>query len=331
VFFVIPVVAFVFLVVVALSDPRLMEDAVRRVIVLSGLVVMGALSAVIAASQQPAPPVIEVEKLRDNLYILKGGGGNTAVFVTTNGVVVVDTKIPGWGKPLIDKIRELTPKPVSTIINTHTHYDHLGGNPDFPGTVDIVVHENTKTNAEVMRAVSGIPVETQTYLSVFRDSKGRGLPKRTFKDRMSLGAGADRIDLYYFGRGHTNGDAFVVFPSLRLMHAGDIFSGKNLPLLDANNGGSGVAIGDTLAKAAEVKGVESIITGHSTVMTVADLKEYAEFNRDFLAAVREAKKAGRSAEQIAASWTIPAKYVGYAAPQPARLRSNIEIVLKEIP
>ena len=64
-----------------------------------------------------------------------------------------------------------------------------------------------------------------------------------------VGTGADQVDLYYFGRGHTNGDAWVVFPALRFVHAGDIFSGKNLPLLDTNNGGSGVEIGDSLAKA----------------------------------------------------------------------------------
>jgi glyoxylase-like metal-dependent hydrolase (beta-lactamase superfamily II) len=71
------------------------------------------------------------------------------------------------------------------------------------------------------------------------------MPKKTFKDRMTIGTGADRIDLYYFGRGHTNGDAWVVFPALRAMHAGDIFSGKNIPGLDAVNGGSGLAIADT--------------------------------------------------------------------------------------
>ena len=83
------------------------------------------------------------------------------------------------------------------------------------------------------------------------------MPKRTFKDTMTLGSGNDQIDLHYFGRGHTNGDAFVVFPALRVMHAGDIFSGKNVPLLDAVNGGSGVEIGKTLAKAAEHQGRRS--------------------------------------------------------------------------
>ena len=94
---------------------------------------------------------------------------------------------------------------------------------------------------------------------------------------MTLGNGNDRIDLHYFGRGHTNGDAWIVFPTLRVMHAGDIFSGKNLPLLDYNNGGSGEQIPDTLMKAytATSKSIDSIITGHSTVMTPNDLREYA--------------------------------------------------------
>ena len=93
----------------------------RRIFVLGLLIAVAGGS--FAAQQAPAPKVVTVEKLKDNLFVLKGdgGGGNTAVFVTTSGVVVVDTKNPGWGQPILDKIKELTPKPVMTIINTHTH------------------------------------------------------------------------------------------------------------------------------------------------------------------------------------------------------------------
>src|SRR6187431_473069 len=128
----------------------------KRVIVLATLLTVGALSLAVAASQQPAagaaaeaaPKVVEVEKLRDSLFMLTGGGGNTAVFIGASGVVVVDTKNPGWGQPILDKVKELTPKPITTIINTHTHGDHVSGNVEFPATVDIVTHENTKKNVE---------------------------------------------------------------------------------------------------------------------------------------------------------------------------------------
>jgi cyclase len=307
----------------------------KRVVLLMSLLVVGSLSVALSGYQpapggQAKPMVVEVEKLKDNLFVLRGGGGNTAVFLTATGVVVVDTKNPGWGKPILDKIRELTDKPVTMIINTHTHGDHVSGNVEFPPTVDVVTHENTRANMTKMLSPSGFEPSKATQ-TIFEANGGRGMPKRTFKDRMTLGSGADQIDLLYFGRGHTNGDAWVVFPMLRIMHAGDIFSGKNIPILDANNGGSGIEMPDTLSKAADyATNIDTIITGHSAQMTVADLREYAAFNRDFLTAVQEAKKAGTSAEALAASWKVPEKYAGYSAPQATRLKSNIEVVLAEL-
>jgi glyoxylase-like metal-dependent hydrolase (beta-lactamase superfamily II) len=302
----------------------------RRALVLGALVAVGAFSAVIAASQQPTekPKLIEVDKLRDNLFVLRGGGGNTGVFITSTGVVVVDSKNPGWGQTLLDKIKEITTKPVTHLINTHTHFDHVSGNVEFPTTVEIIAHETTAVLMKEMRTVTGMAPQKG---NIFSENKGRGLPKRTFKDTLTIGKGADQVDLHYFGRGHTGGDAWVVFPALRVVHAGDIFPAKAIPILDANNGGSGVEMGETLSKAAAgLKNVETIITGHSTQMTPADLREWAEFNRDFANAVRDGKKAGRSIDEIANSWTIPAKYKGYAQPQAARLRVNVEVVYNEI-
>ena len=307
----------------------------RRGIVLGGLIAAFALSLVVAAQQQgaggqQAPRVVEVEKVKDNLYVLAGGGGNTSVFITANGVVVVDTKNPGWGQPILDKIKTLTDKPITTIINSHTHGDHVSGNVEFPATVDIVVQENTKTNMEKMIPNSTAQDQTVPKQTIFQANNGRGLPKRTFKDKMTLGRGNDQIDLYYFGRGHTNGDAWVLFPSLRVLHAADIFSGKNVPLLDSNNGGSAVAIPDTLQKAYDtLTSVDTIVTGHSTLMTRADLREYIAFNRDFLNEVRAAKKGGKSVDEVAAAWKIPAKYKGYAEPQAARVKGNVALVYQE--
>src|SRR5436309_8754044 len=240
----------------------------KRVTLLIALLAIGALSAAIAAMQAPGgqrgpqgPNVAQIEKVKDNLYMITGEGGNTGVFITGAGVVVVDTKNPGNGPAILDKIKSVTSKPVTMIINTHTHGDHTGSNEFFPPTVDIVAHENTKANMEKMDA--------------FKGDKAKFLPKKTYKDKMTLGKGKDEIDLFYFGRAHTSGDAWVVFPSLRAMHAGDAFAGKNTPIIDPNNGGSAVEYGKTLAKVSStIKNVDTILTGHSTLMTPADLKEY---------------------------------------------------------
>ncbi len=149
---------------------------------------------------------------------------------------------------------------------------------------------------------------------------------------MTIGKGPDQIDLYYFGRGHTNGDAWVLFPALRVVSAGDIVSGKNLPLLDANNGGSGLEIGDTIAKAQSTfsKVADTVVTGHSVNMNMTELMEYATFNREFADAMRAAKKGGQGVEEVVKTWKQPAKYQGYGDVQEARLRSNAQVIFDEI-
>jgi glyoxylase-like metal-dependent hydrolase (beta-lactamase superfamily II) len=275
----------------------------------------GALSITVAAYQQAAdePKIIEVDKLKDNLYVLKGGGGNTGVFITEKGVVVVDTKNPGWGQPLIDKIKTLTDKPVTTIINTHTHGDHVSGNVEFPPTVDVITQENTKKYMEQTNPVYGL--QTAAPDNIFKQNGGRGLPKRTFKDTWTIGSGTDQIDLRYFGPAHTGGDAFVVFRNYRVMHVGDTMPTRDFPIMDKNNGGSGVAYSSTLAKAAAVEGVDTIINGHNTTTTTpADLRLYSEFIADFVTFVQDAKKTGKTVDDVVNTWKTPAKYTGYAEP-----------------
>ena len=323
----------------------------KRTLVLGALVLVGALSATVAAFQQApaqpgrqggapgggglqAPPSLAgltTDKLKDNLYVIRGGGGNTAVFVTADGVTLVDTKIYGWAPYLITRIKEITDKPVMRIINTHTHYDHTEGNPDFPATVEVVTHENTAKMMPEMKPPYGV---TLTDRNVFKDSNGRGLPKRTFKEEMTIGRGNDRIELRYFGRAHTSGDAFVIFPALRTMHTGDTFPNKGMPIMDMNNGGSGLAYADTLAKAAKVRDIDTVITGHNqTVLTTADIQTYSEFIHDFVAAVRTAKKAGQSIDEVANSWKMPERFLkeGYAQNTAvARVKSNVEVLWKEL-
>ena len=275
----------------------------KRALVLGLLLVSGSIA--IVAAQQPAanaPREVTVEKEKDNLFVLRGGGGNTAVFVMANGVAVVDAKNPGWGAPILAKIKELTPKPVTLLINTHTHGDHVSGNVEFPASVDVVVQDNTKTNMEKM--------------PIFKENNNNGMAKRTFKDRLTIGKGADQIDLYYFGRGHTNGDAWVVFPAHRIVHSGDIFANKGVPLIDGSNGGSMAEIPQTLTKAhaALSKNVDQIINGHTPAQTtIADLKEFAQFNADLVAYGRAGFKAGKTPEQLAAEWKLPEQYKGYSS------------------
>lgn len=250
--------------------------------------------------QPPRPAALEIQKVKDNLYMITGAGGNTAAFITDKGVVIVDTKLPGNGPGILEKVKSVTDKPVTMVINTHTHGDHVGSNNGFTGAVEFVAQENCKASMEKMPA--------------FQSEDGKKfLPGKIYKDKLSLLKGNDKIDLYYFGRGHTNGDTFVVFPALKVMHAGDMFAfAKGLPIIDVNNGGSGLEYPKTMMKVASgIKGVENVIPGHSPVTTFEAFKEYGEFLRDFVAAVEEAKKAGKTVDEAAADLKLPEKYKDY--------------------
>lgn len=310
----------------------------KRLIVLTVLMATGALSIVIARAQQD-PTAIRLEKVKDALYIVTGGrggeqaasvSGNTTVFITNTGVVLIDTKYPGYGKAILDQVKSVTGKPVTVIINTHTHADHTSGNSEFPRTVDVVAHENTKTN--------------MARMDQFKGENAAFLPKKTFRDKMSLLGGKDRIDLYYFGAGHTNGDAVIVFPALRTAVMGDLFARKWAPLVDANNGGSAVAFPQTLAKAvAGLKDVDTVITGHSTtttgsgrgatftrsnpVMKWADLREYADFTRDLVEAAKAAMKSGKSADEAVSGLNLPDKYKDYNM---TNLKADVQLVYAEL-
>jgi glyoxylase-like metal-dependent hydrolase (beta-lactamase superfamily II) len=306
----------------------------KRLIVLAALVGAGAASMAVV-SAQPTLGQIQIERVRDNLYVIVGGrqgagiAGNTTVFIAESGVVLIDTKYAGFGKAILDQVKAVTTKPVTTIINTHTHGDHTGGNPEFPRNIEFVAHENTRTNMARMQE--------------FKDQNAAFLPAKTFKDSLSLLSGKDRIELRYFGAGHTNGDAVIVFPALRTVVMGDLFARKWAPYADATNGGNMVEFPRTLVRAIEnIHDVDTVITGHASttigsgegvsfvrsnpVMKWSDLQEFAEFTREFVAAAQAAKKAGKSADEAAKTLNLPAKYRDYNM---TRATEDVRLVYEE--
>lgn len=291
----------------------------KRCVLLGVLLAAGAASM---AAQTAAPKVIDIVKLKDNLYVLTSStpgdaatfsGGNVAVFITDGGVTLVDDKLAGWGQALLDKVKGVTDKPITRIINTHTHGDHTGNNGFFGANVEIVAQENTKANMMKMDA--------------FKGDNAKFLPGKTYTDKMTLGSGKDRIDLYYFGPAHTSGDTFVVFPALRVLHTGDAFAWKDGPLCDRDNGGSCVAFPRTLQKAiAGIKNIDVVIPGHSPMQKPADLAMYQKFTAALLSHAIDAQRAGKSVDEATASFSVD-KYPGYKR---ERLKGSIQAVYDEL-
>jgi cyclase len=296
----------------------------KRFLVLAALIACGGAVAAYQAPQQP--PVVgtaaqlEVVKLKDNFFVITSSspqpreafsGGNVTVLVTDAGVTLVDTKLANWGQALLDKLKTITPKPVTTIINTHTHGDHTGNDDKF-GKVEIIAHDNTKANMAKMPAFAG--------------DKAQYLPSKTFATTLNIGSGRDAIQLHYFGRAHTNGDAVLIFPGHRIAQMGDMFAWKDAPRCDAANGGSCVEYPKTVAAAAAaLKNIDTVIPGHSPMMKVADVQEYARFLADMVSSAQASKKAGKSVDEATAAFSV-AKYAGYKGDN---VKAAIQVIYDE--
>ena len=251
----------------------------RRLAVLASIVAAGLTAAGLSAQGQP--PIGEIEQVTERVWKIYGAGGNTTVFVRDDGVALVDTKLANNGAAILAQVRKVTDRPVTLIVNTHSHGDHVGSNSEINsgGGIEVVAHANT---ARRMAAMANV-----------------GPATRQFDERLTLGSGADRIELYWFGAGHTDGDAFVVIPAERTMATGDIFQMLAMPRIDRVSGGSALALPDTMARAQDaIAGVDKVIDGHgTTVHDWAAFRSYVGFTR----AVADAARLAETPEQALAA------------------------------
>jgi cyclase len=305
------------------------KAVMKRAFVLTSLIAAAALSITVAGFQgrgrgaarpegllqQPQGAwqqgrVATVDKLRDNVYRILNTGSNCTAFITDAGVVLIESGYPGWGREILEKLKSVTDKPITMVINTHAHVDHAASNVELgpAEAISFVAHENAKANMSKpdCSTLSGAGAGACTP---FKGENAKYLPKRTFKDKLSLKSGNLQMELSYYGRAHTSGDIVIEFPSMRLAHVGDLFAWQGVPRLMAEDGGSTIAFPETLRKAqAAIKNVDTIITGHTRVMTWQEWVDQREFVTEYVRQVRAAHQAGKTVDEAIASFKWSDKF-----------------------
>lgn len=215
----------------------------------------------IAYTQNQAPGKLTVNKIKDDLYEIVGDGGNVAVYITDEGVILIDDKFDQDHQAIVDDVKSVTSQPIKYVINTHYHQDHSGGNAKFLPTAEVISTAMARTNIleHKQSTVQPPPVS----------------PARiTFTTEADVNLGGKEVRAIYMGRGHTNGDALIYFPALRVLHTGDLMAGTS-PLIDYNGGGSVVEWTKTLDKALQLD-FDTVIPGHGDVTNKAGLKAYRD-------------------------------------------------------
>jgi cyclase len=171
--------------------------------------------AVYTQNAKPAG-ALRIEKVKGELYMISGEGGNVAVYVTDEGVILVDDMFDRNHADILAQVKSVTSRPLKYVLNTHQHDDHAGGDLKMLPIAEVIAHRNARANLVHIK---------QPY---YEDTPGTpiGLPRITFSDETSVHLGGKEVRAKYFGRGHTNGDAVIYFPELGIVHTGDLFLGR---------------------------------------------------------------------------------------------------------
>jgi len=251
------------------------------------------ISAQQQASQQTQPPKqevppVSVQKVKGNIYQIKGGvGANTGFFIGEKEVLAIDAKMTeDAAKQMIEEIKKLTPHPISYIILTHSDRDHVNGLVGFPQRINIISHENTRAHMD----------------KAFQSAQERAyLPNITFSYKLSLYPDGvlrgTRIDLLYFGPAHTDGDAVVYFPDEKVAFIGDlIFINRDMLIHRHKNGNSFGLV--KVLKAVMNLDAEIFIHGHGDQATKKDIQNLIQSIEEKQIKIQAMVKEGKTLEQV---------------------------------
>ena len=244
------------------------------------------------AQTRPVEPV-RLEKLSDRVYqILGGRGANGGLYIGDNGVLVIDAKMTQESvEETLAAIKKITDKPLKYLINTHSDGDHVNGNKFFPQEVIIIAHENCRREFFHPRR-DGQPSEW------LKPELAPYLPQLTFRHKMDIYLGSKKVELWYFGVGHTTGDIVVYFPEEKIAFIGDqIFIGRP-QLIHAYKGGNSFAHVQTLSKMLATLDAELFCSGHAAPVDRQAIKNHIQAMKKFQQKVAALIKKGLPLEEI---------------------------------
>lgn len=238
---------------------------------------------------------IQPIKVTEQIYMLKGSGGNIGVLIGKEGTLMIDNQFAPLSNKINGAIKTLDPGEIRFAINTHVHGDHSGGNENFSKMgATLVAHDNVRER--MMKET----VNPQTNRTTPPRDKA-AWPVVTFADKLNLHLNDEDVILHHFDKGHTNGDVIVQFKNANVVHTGDAFVRYGYPYIDLSNGGSVNGFVNTLDKILLLLDDNTkVIPGHGELATKTDVKKLRDGIADIHDQVVAALKKGKKVEDIAA-------------------------------
>lgn len=264
---------------------------------------------------------VRSQQLTPGVYMLTGSGGNIGLAVGDDAVFVVDDQFAPLSPKILAAIAAISRKPVRFLVNTHAHFDHVGGNENMANAGALIVaHENVRKRMSSEQFIEALNSRTPAF------PKG-ALPVVTFAEGVTFHINGDSIVVSHVPPAHTDGDGLVFFTRANVLHMGDTFHNTGLPFVDLSSGGSIHGIIGAAEKALAMTNAQTkIIPGHGPLADRARLQRW----RDILIEVREkmrtAVAARKTLEQVQAdSLTKP-----YAREWPGGHARFVQLLYQEL-
>ena len=243
-----------------------------------------------------ATAVLKTEKLRDQVYVITGSGGNVAVLDGPDGKVMVDSGFGTSEKQFRAALADIGSDPLKLLINTHWHFDHTDGNEWLhKAGATIMAHENTRLRLST-------PQDIAAYHLHFDPSPAGALPQQTFLEQNKLYLNGEILALEHYQPAHTDSDIFIHFQHANVFHAGDIFFSGRYPMIDRSSGGS---IAGMIAAADRTLSIVDastrIIPGHGSMTDRQGLQEYRDMLAEAQSRIAKLKQQGKTLDEVVAA------------------------------
>jgi len=265
-----------------------------------------------AAGRGAASSDIRVLKVRDNIFMLTGAGGNVTVMTFAEGALLVDTGTAAMANSVLDTVKRLSPKPIAHIINTNASDDHVGGNAVLAATGRRIPVEVVAGEGPMIVAHENVMTRMSAPTGKEAAAPERAWPNETYHlDEMKLSTrfhGGEPIQLLHVPAAHSDGDTLVWFRRSDVIATGDIFMTTTYPIIDVAHGGTidGVIAG--LNKVLDLSFVDfrseggtMIVPGHGRLSDMADVAYYRDMVTIIRDRVEDAIKKGQTVEQVKAA------------------------------
>lgn len=254
---------------------------------------IGLMMAAALAAPADAP---ELRQVAPNAWVLIGTDGNVLIVPSADGALIVDDERPNDYAEIVAAVAKVSPAPVRTVIDTHWHADHSGGNGQFAKAGAVIVAQR-----EVLTRMSSdqyMPAYKRTVPAAAPEAR----PTRVYEQALSLPVGGETAELWHLGNAHTDGDTLVRLRKANVIHLGDVYFNGIWPFIDtASKGSIGGLIAGVNFALSESDAKTVIVPGHGAIATRADLARYRDMLVDVAGRVRVAKSQGQTVEQVVAS------------------------------